>query len=371
MEPATAQDNASTTASAAAAAAPVSAAPDAAKAPQKSALESAPEAPASSATALDASKDLPPPPATVTPESSVEPIKKRPREEDEEEERAALRRRLEARYVGQKFVDPDHESDGALEVTAVEPRGDGWSILCASGAGEEEAYHLSAASKIDEMIEAFRAPAKPASATPVLERRDFGPPGSTIEVLWEVADDALGEAPKDVWWRAAVVAEIPGGHSLADEGEDSRIPAWTIRYVARPELDEPDEADAAVAFLSPRALLDIAGESVMQWRPFGGDDAAVDITAETEAALAAEGDVVSVRPADAVDATIANVLHDNQGLFNQLPRDQQCALADKVVRAKAAFTAALEAAAAARGGGALSEEDVRGAVEALRQQGGL
>ena len=124
--------------------------------------------------------------------------------------------------------------------------------------------------------------------------------------------------------------------------------------------------EAPVAFLSPRALLDLTSESVMQWRPRGASDAAVDVVAETEAALAAEG-AVAGSAAEAVDATVANVLGANQAAYDALPRDQQCFVADKVVQAKAALTSALEARAAANGGAALTAEDVHAAVASLRE----
>ncbi|KAK7241527.1 hypothetical protein SO694_00058284 [Aureococcus anophagefferens] len=216
-------------------------------------------------------------------------------------------------------------------------------------------YYLNGASDMDGMIEAYRATRRSAPAAPPATRR-APRRRAWIEVLWEVTDNETEEA-RDVWWRARVEGRTPGGHVIAgdDEVPSATVDAFRVLYVARPELSEPEPTAATVAFLSRRALLDVDGDCVLQWRPEGSDDAPRDLGAEIaaeEAALSPEEDAAlaggpAVVPvADlgaAVDAALRGALGNVADRMNALPRDAQCAVADKIAQAKAHMTAGLRA----------------------------
>lgn len=289
-----------------------------------------------------------------------------------EEVTASVRqKRLETRYLGAKFVDASAGGEGARTIGRVVYDEDDavWIAMTTldGGDGEEVPYYLNAASDMDGMIDAHRrrgeasgagagpGPGPAAGPETGASGGDECPPpvDATIEVLWEVTDNETEES-RDVWWRARVVGEVPGGHVIAgdEENEDVTVAAWLIRYVARPELSEPEPTDSTVAFLSKRALLDIDSDCVMQWRREGSDDAPHDLDAEmaAEAAKIAdeEGDG---RPSDcvqgdidaAVDAALATALDAMKAKYDSLPRAVQCAMADKIVQAKAHMKAALKA----------------------------
>lgn len=272
--------------------------------------------------------------------------------------RDVRRKRLETRYVGQTFLDAE-SADGPRTIARLDYDDDDavWIAATTKADGsDEQPYYLNGASDMDGMIEAYRATRRSAPAAPPADAACPPAAGAWIEVLWEVTDNETEEA-RDVWWRARVEGRTPGGHVIAgdDEVPSATVDAFRVLYVARPELSEPEPTAATVAFLSRRALLDVDGDCVLQWRPEGSDDAPRDLGAEIaaeEAALSPEEDAAlaggpAVVPvADlgaAVDAALRGALGNVADRMNALPRDAQCAVADKIAQAKAHMTAGLRA----------------------------
>mmetsp|Transcript_27183 Transcript_27183/g.108830 ORF Transcript_27183/g.108830 Transcript_27183/m.108830 type:complete len:413 (+) Transcript_27183:78-1316(+) len=296
------------------------------------------------------------------------------------------RRKLEARYVGQRFLDEDEGASAPREIVGVayEAADAAWvaRTRIVDGGSEEETtkYYLNAASGMDRMIDAYRR-ASSASQKKTDDDVDvagggtgsgrFPRAGDAIEVLWDVYDQDLDEQ-RSVWWRAQVLAPPtdnarPTTHTLTDGDESVTLEVVTLRYEARPEVSEPDAVEADVCFLSRRALLAVDNEdAVMQWRREGATDAPAEDLADeimgaedaTSAAAAREPRV----PADPeaavdalVDAALDGALGKTQRSFQALDRDKQCLVADLVLQAKTKLKTALlsrirskkEAAAAA------------------------
>lgn len=280
---------------------------------------------------------------------------------------AATRQNLEARYLGLTFIDDDacaHE--GARTIVRVE-KGAEWMAVAArvDNAEDEQPYLVNSA--LDGMVDAHRCKDDPRAATCACPP----PPGHTIEVLWEVHDQETQES-QDVWWRARVGEEKSDGHAL-DDG-DVVLRKFALEYVGRPELSEPEPAAYDVCFLSPRALLDCAGDVVMQWRSFGSSDQPD--PALVEASLDADAENLNPiaqprEPAgnvdESVDVVVARVVGDHSQRLQGLPADQQCAVADRVVAAKERLKGALKAHLLARPDPAapVTPEDVHAAVRSM------
>ncbi|KAJ1455183.1 hypothetical protein M885DRAFT_520446 [Pelagophyceae sp. CCMP2097] len=200
-----------------------------------------------------------------------------------------------------------------------------------------------------------------AASSEASSRGDIAP-GLVVEVLWEVANMEEDDEVQLVWWNATVLKKGEP-HLIQDDDENGvardaeHVETWTIRYAPRPELSEPDTADADVCFLSRRALLDVESQSIMQWRPDGCDDEVEDdLAAEVEGASAAAAAADATESAAAalldpaavaaaleghVDAAVALAVKGVQARFDALPRDRQCAVADVVLKAKERLKAAL------------------------------
>ena len=178
---------------------------------------------------------------------------------------AATRQNLEARYVGLTFVDDDAAGEGAREIVRIEKADKEWTAVAAQLTNKENEQPYLVNEALDAMVDAYRCRGDARHETCACPP----PRGHTIEVLWEVHDQETDES-RDVWWRAVVGDEDGTGHAL-DNG-DVVLRKYSVEYVARPELSEPSIAAYDVCFLSPRALLDCAGDVVMQWRSFGSSD---------------------------------------------------------------------------------------------------
>ena len=178
---------------------------------------------------------------------------------------AATRQNLEARYVGLTFIDDDAAGEGAREIVRIEKAGSQWTAVAAQLTNRENEQPYLVNEALDAMVDAYRCRGDARHETCACPP----PRGHTIEVLWEVHDEETNES-RDVWWRAVVGEEDGTGHAL-DNG-DVVLRKYSVEYVARPELSEPAPAAYDVCFLSPRALLDCAGDVVMQWRSFGSSD---------------------------------------------------------------------------------------------------
>ena len=328
--------------------------------------------------------DTEPMPSAAGNDAASPPVK-RPREDDAAEDAkrpraddapapaadaaaqdAATRQNLEARYLGLTFIDSDAESEGARTIVRVEKGGE-WMAVAArvDNAEDEQPYLVNAA--LDIMVDAHRCRNDPRAATCACPP----PPGHTIEVLWEVHDQETQES-QDVWWRARVGEEQSDGHAL-DDG-DVILRKFAVEYVGRPELSEPEPAAYDVCFLSPRALLDCAGDVVMQWRSFGSSDqpdpalvkASLDADAENALPIAQPREPAG-NVDESVDVVVARVVGDHSQRLRGLPADQQCAVADRVVAAKERLKGALKAHLLARPDPAapVTPEDVHAAVRSM------
>lgn len=278
------------------------------------------------------------------------------------------RNKLEARYIGRKFLDGDDSKVRTIERIEYDAGHAVWIAVTKSDDSEEQPYYLNVASGMDAMIEAYRQQER--TRKPVPQQPG---PGSTIEVLWEIYDEQTEES-QSVWWRADVLERLAQPHSLRDGDESVDLEVWRVRYDARPELSEPDPAEHKVCFLSKRALFDVTDEeTVMQWRFEGASDEVADLTAELMQEDAG-ADAVKSDVDDLVDTAVQGALEGQlKTKFDALPRDRQCAIADLVVNAKNKLKAALAAHVATKstdeaGERTVTPEDIATVVDSLKSE---
>ena len=257
-----------------------------------------------------------------------------------EESRLSIRRKkLETRYVDQYFYDRERSERRRVVRIEYEPEDAVWVAVSSLEEGEEQAYYLNAASKMDEMIADERERSRQKEENKGVSC-PFVPDGKGIEVSWEIVEEDEEEA-KNIWWRATV-DERKGTRTIGDGEEEVDLEVFSISYEARPELGEPEIVKRDVCFLSSRALFDSEEEQVMQWRIEGSSDALVpDLTADFEKE---DDHIVRTTIDDLVDNTLADAIEGKfKRKFDSLARDSQCIVADKMRHARTTIKAAFQA----------------------------